>query len=208
MYVKVLEHKDVKHCLSFLHAFTGSDIFLRNVEKHTTFKVCELHSELTDTFIKLQNKLSELTLKPLLMAALEGMAVQIYSPKYPSEDVIEVRKLLFITSLKPLESIPPTKHALYQHVKRSVLAAHHWIQALQKRPIILPPKNSGCAWNKRLKIWMPHWSDLTEVSEGYAYLISCQCKVYCKGNCKWYQGRFKCTSLCYCNGMCNNNEDS
>ena len=40
------------------------------------------------------------------MAALEGMTVQIYSPKCSSEDVHEVRKLLFITSLKPLESIP------------------------------------------------------------------------------------------------------
>ena len=139
--------------LPFLHAFTGSDItsFLRNVGKKTAFKVCDLHPELTDTFIKLHNKPSELTLEPLLMAALEEMAVQTNSPKCPSEDVNEVRKLLFITSLKPLESLPPTKHALYQHVKRSVLAAHHWIQALQKRPIILPPNNWGWVWNKRLE---------------------------------------------------------
>ena len=108
-------------------------------------------SELTYTLIKLQNKPPELTLEPLLMAALEGMAVQINSPKCPSEDVNEVCKLLFITSLKPLESIPPTNHALYQHVKRSLLAAHHWIQALQKRPIILPPKSWGWVWNKRLE---------------------------------------------------------
>ena len=123
--------------LPFLHAFTGTDItsFLRNVGKKTAFKVCELHPELTYTLIKLQNKPSELTLEPLLMAVLEGMAVQINSPKCPSEDVNEVCKLLFITSLKPLESIPPTNHALYQYVKRSLLAAHHWIQALQKRPI-------------------------------------------------------------------------
>ena len=135
--------------LPFLHAFTGSDntSFLRNVGKKTAFKVCEL----TDTFIKLQKKPSELTLEPLLMAALEGMAAQINSPKCPSEYVNEVCKLLFITSLKSLESIPQTKHALYQHVKRSVLAAHHWIQALQKRPIILPPKNWGWVWNKRLE---------------------------------------------------------
>ena len=41
--------------LPFLHAFTGSDItsFPHNVGKKTAFKVCELHPELTDTFIKL-----------------------------------------------------------------------------------------------------------------------------------------------------------
>ena len=143
------------------------------------------------------------------MAALEGMTAQIYNVhmKCPFEDVNEVRKLLFITSLKLLESIPSTIHALYQRVKRSVLAAHHWIQTLQKRPIILPPKNWGWLWNKKLKIWMPHWSDLTEVSEKCAYLIIV---VNVKYTVKEIASGTKVDSNvhhCYCNGMCNNNED-
>ena len=65
------------------------------------------------------------------MAALEGMTVQIYSPKCSSEDVNEVRKLLFITSLKPLESIPQQN----MHCTNMSSVLFFW----------------GWVWNKRLE---------------------------------------------------------
>ena len=97
-------------------------------------------------------------------------------------------------------------HALFQHVKRSVIAANYWSQSLLKEPDMLPPTDYGWVWNDHLGIWMSYWSDVPDVSSGCALIIRCGCKVVCKGNCKCSRNSMRCTSLCACQGMCINNE--
>ena len=121
------------------------------------------------------------------------------------KSVNQARRFMFTKKLKHLESIPP-KHALFQHVKHSVIAATYWSQFLLKEPNMLLPDDYGWVWNDCLGIWMPHWSDLPDVSTGCALLISCGFKVSCKGNCKYSRNGMRYTSLGACQGMCINNE--
>ena len=59
---------------------------------------------------------------------------------------------MFSHSLKSLDSIPPTKNALFQHIKRALLvAAFIWKQSLSKTPEIPKPSEWGWEWNTRTK---------------------------------------------------------
>ena len=118
----------------------------------------------------------------------------------------DAREYLFLNKLKPLESIPPTLHTLYQHTLRSVNAANYCSQALLNKPVLLPYSNFGYVWNERLSCWMPHWTNLPDVSK-CVMLKSCGCKVSCSGNCKCAKRPMRCTALCACQGMCINNEN-
>ena len=140
------------------------------------------------------------------MVVIQRFIVVQYDPKLEMESVNQARRFMFTKKLKPLESIPPTKHALFQHVKRSVITENYWCQSLLKEPNKLVPADYGWEWNDRLGIWMPHWSDLPNVSTGCDLLISCRCTIACKWNCKCSVNGMACTSPCACLGQCINNK--
>ena len=81
------------------------------------------YPHLTDTFIALLEDPETLDLNPGYMEHLEGFTVSMYGKNCNSGSVNEARKLLFTKSLKSLDSIPPTKHALFQHARRALLIA-------------------------------------------------------------------------------------
>ena len=89
----------------------------------------------------------------------------------------------------------------------SILPADVTYTALSKQPDYLPTGDYDWCWNDRLQVWMPHWTDLPDVSNGCAALGSCGCKKSCSGKCKCCNVPQRCTSLCKCEGMCSNNED-
>ena len=114
-------------------------------------------------------------------------------------NVNEASRIMFTRKLKPLEQIPPTQHALFHHAKRAVITAnyYYWYLSLQKETRILPPADYGCLRNERLKSWVSHWNDLTEVSKACSLLVNCHrgCK---HGKC-WCTRKFmKCTSIWAC----------
>ena len=80
---------------------------------------------------------------------------------------------MFLKQLKPIEAIPPTKHAAYQHIRRSILPADEVYKELYKQPDYLPTGDFGWVWNDSLQVWMPHWTDLPDESKGVAALNSC-----------------------------------
>ena len=141
------------------------------------------------------------------MDVLERFIIIKYDPKSPCQSLNEARKVMFTKNLKPLEAIPSTKHATFQHIKRSILPADETYKALSNQPDYLPTGDIGWSWNDRLQVWMPHWTDLPDVSNGCATLGSCECKKSCSGKCKCCNVPQRCTSLCKCEGMCSNNED-
>ena len=101
----------------------------------------------------------------------------------------DAMKVMFTHSLKSLDSIPPTQHALFQHAKRALLAAAFiWKQSLSKIPNIPKPSDWGWEWNTRTNQWVPFWTDLTDVSHACSLLLHCGCVVACKGNCKRQRG--------------------
>ena len=96
--------------------------------------------EVTDTSIAITQDPASLTLYSLHMQPLERLTVLMYSKNCRSTSVKEARMLLFTVGLKPLESISPTQHALFQHTKRALLiAAFIWKQSLSKTSTIPKP---------------------------------------------------------------------
>ena len=106
---------------------------------------------------------------------------------------------MFTHGLKSLESIPPTKHALFQHAKRSLLIASFiWSNALIKSPEVPDPAQWGWEYNDRTKVWFPHWTDLPDVSQGCTLLVRCGCVVPCSGHCKCAKSGLRFYSLLIC----------
>ena len=162
---------------------------------------------LTQVFITLtHNPPITLLIDSDLMIVLQRFIIVRYDPKCEIDSVNQTRKFKFTTNLKSLESIPTTKHKLFQHVKRYVIAVNYWSQSLLKEPDMLHPTDYGWVWNACFGIWMPYWSDLPVVISRCALIISCGCKVVCKSNCKCSRNGMRCTYLCSCQGMCINNE--
>ena len=78
------------------------------------------------------------------------------------ELINDAKELMFSHSLRSLDSIPPTKNALFQHIKRTLLvAAFIWKQSLSKTPEIPKPSEWGWEWNTKTKEWVPYWTDLS-----------------------------------------------
>ena len=98
----------------------------------------------------------------------------MYSKNCNAELVNDARKLMFFHSLRSLDSIPPNKNALFQHIKRALLvAAFIWKQSLSKTPEIPKPSEWGWEWNTRTKEWVPYWTDLSDVSQACSLLLHC-----------------------------------
>ena len=155
--------------LPFFHAYTGCDLTsaMLGIGKKTTWNVWFNFPEIIDTFIAITQNPSSLTLESSHMQRLECFTVSLYTRNCSVESVNEARKVMFIHSLKPLDSIPPTQHALFQHAKRALLtAAFIWGQSLSKEPDIPDPTNWGWEWNARTEMWMPYWTDLPDASKG------------------------------------------
>ena len=198
----------VCNAILLFHTFTGYDqtSAFKSIGKKKAWNAWEqLGDPLTETFIDLTNDPIGFDIDSPQMDIIQKFTVLMYDTKCDSEKVNDARRYLFTNKLKPLESIPPTLHSLYQHTKRSINAANYCSQALLNKPVILSYSDFGFVWNERLNYWMPHWSDLPDVSK-CVLLRSCSCKVACKGNCSCARKPMKCTSLCACQGMCINNE--
>ena len=131
----------------------------------------------------------------------------MYSKMCSANCVNEARKLMFTLGLKALECIPPIQDALFQHIKRALLAAAFiWKQWLYKSPHISNASEWGWKWNARTKVWMPYWTNLPDASHGSTLLLHCGSLVACKGNCKCNRAGIRCGPLCKCEGGCLNND--
>ena len=197
------------NALPLFHSLSGCDVSsaLYGISKKKAWQAWEtMGDELTQTLIDIQENPTEFSIDSDSMNVLERFIIIQYDRKSPCQSLNEARKMMFIKNLKPLEAIPPTKHAAFQH-KRSILPADETYKALSKQPDYLPTGDYGWCWNDRLEVWMPHWTDFPDVSKGCAALGSCGCKKSCSGKCKCCNVPQRCTSLCKCEGMCSNNED-
>ena len=100
------------------------------------------------------------------------------------------RRRLFTVGLKTWDNIPPSQHALFQHVKLALyVVCFQWKVSLTKNPDYVDPKEWGWTWNDRLKQYVPYWTELPDVSKGCRMLLQCTCKVSCSGRCGWGASR-------------------
>ncbi len=111
--------------------------------------------------------------------------------------VDDARLELFARKQRSYKSIPPTRAALMQHLKRSAYQAKCiWSQATVCQPETLSPADWG--WTKESNIWKTCWTTLPPIATSCQELTKCGCKMECRGNCKCYRFNLPCTALCSC----------
>ena len=111
------------------------------------------------------------------MIQLERFVVVMYDRTNECLEVNEARKQLFIQNSITLETIPPTKAALEQHIKCVSYQARFWSQALVQNSQL--PSPSDWEWIKKEGEWHPIWTTLAETAKSYRELICCKCKQGC-----------------------------
>ena len=89
------------------------------------------YPKVTNTVVAIIQDPSSLILDSLHMRRLERWTVLMYSKNCDAELLNGAMKVMFTHSLKSLDYIPLTQHALFQHAKRALLAAAFiWKQSL------------------------------------------------------------------------------
>ena len=137
------------------------------------------------------------------MPTLERFVVLMYDRTSNCLDVNSCRRELFVKKGRPMDALPPTSAALFQHSLRAAYQAGHvWKQALVKQQVLPSPENWG--WMKEGDGYVPRWTTLQEASRAIRELVRCRCKPEkgCRGRCKCVKAELKCTELCLCNGDC------
>jgi len=113
---------------------------MHGIGKKPAWNTWQNNPDFTRTFVTLLEHPSTLQLESASMKDLGCFTVLRYSRNCSAQSVNEARRVMFTHGLKSLESIPPTKHALYQHAKRSLLvSAFIWGKSLTKSPVVPDP---------------------------------------------------------------------
>jgi hypothetical protein len=197
--------------LPLFHALSGCDTTsqMLGCGKKTAWVIWIAMPDLTDTFLSLISDPHSLTLESEHMKLIERFTVLMYSKSCSAATVNEARLLLFSHGLCGLDAIPPTQAALFEHVKRSLLqAAFIWKQSTTAQQSIPSSDKWGWELDPDKNQWMPFWTKLADASKACALLLHCGCTKACRGNCKCSRAGLRCTTLCGCEGGCNNNDQS
>ena len=128
--------------LPVFHVLTGCDTVSSFVGhgKKTAWAVWAVFPELTHALLKLSSAPTEIPQE--VMATIERFIILLYYRTSTCREINTARRKLF-AKRHSVESIPPTKAALEEHVKRAVLQGGHvWGQAL----VLTPELPSPCKW--------------------------------------------------------------
>ena len=207
MFESMGEHKAV--ALRGFHAFTGSDVTssFAMKGKQTAWKVWKSFPEAAEAFQAIslpQQSISDETFK-----VLEKFTVLLYYKDAEVFSVNHVRKLLFTSKSRSLQTLPPTREALRQHCLRSAYQAGQvWGRACSVMDNI--PEPVGWGWTMVVGEWMPVWSSLPSIMAACRELVKCSCCSGCRTRCSCSKAKVPCTPLCtYCIGSrCSNEYNS
>ena len=183
------------------HAVTGCDAvsFFTGKGKISVMDTWSVYTDFTEAFSAL---LANPTVPPdEELAIIEQYFVYLYDRSSETSMVNVARLNLFCRKGRAIESIPPTRGALIQHILRSIYQASCWEQMFEKSQKLLDPALFG--WECVKGRWAPPWTLLPKVSESSSLLVECGCKKGCKGNCKCKKAILECIALCNCSGTCN-----
>ena len=138
---------------------------------------------LTDTLIELQSDPYLFTRDSIHMDRLERWFVLMYSKSCGQSQVNKARVVLLQSGVRLPDRLPPTREALYQHVRRSLLQAGFiWSQALIRQPTLPPFTDWG--WKRNSDgLLVPLWTILEDAGISCESLISCTCRTSCR-SCK------------------------
>ena len=174
---------------------TGCDqmSFFNGKGKKSSWNVWEKYTDLASSLNSILNNLTIENLEKEL-PVLERFIVLLYDRTTTITTVNDQRKYIFANRGRSLESIPPTKDALLQHLKRSVYQGGHcWGQSMERNQILPDPKYWG--WTVDEGKYSIHWTTSLEASKICRELIRCSCKKGCGERCKCVKATLKCTEF-------------
>ena len=136
-----------------------------------------------------------------MYASLEYLTVLLYDRTSTCRSINEVRRLLFTQKGCQMSTLPPTKPALEQHIRRAVLQGCHLWGNLTKPHRLLPsPADWGWTCPEQ---WTLSWTTLPQASASCPELLRCKCRTRCTAY-KCTKANLKCTVYCTCKGDCDN----
>jgi len=121
--------------LPLFHALTGCDIVsaFAGRGKRTAWTVWESFPELTNALSEVNHEQTDIP--ESYMSTIARFVILMYDCTSTCYDINTARRKLFAKKGRPLESIPPTHHALVQHFRRAVYQGSFcWGQVLQAQP--------------------------------------------------------------------------
>ena len=123
-----------RQALLFVHAFSGCDTTsgFAGKGKKSFYDAWKNVAEITPLFCKLSQINSADDINEDEYRLTEKFVVVLYSRTCNAETLNAARRKLFAQENGPIENIPPTKAALYQHILRSVIQASKWYTCLEK----------------------------------------------------------------------------
>ena len=135
------------------------------------------HPHFTETFKKLTDDPRLLTIESDIMKEIEHFISLCFAKTTTLREVNVVRQKLLTVGLKTMENIPPSLHALIQHVKRACyVTCFQWRVCLIRSPTFVDPRHWGWQLNDRLKQFVLFWTRLMDISENCRLLLSCGCQ--------------------------------
>lgn len=197
-------HKYKCHILPFFDAFTGyrTTSAFHGIGKTTAWNTLTNFPKVIPAMSKLiKDGTNHLCNES--MEILERFTIMMYDSRSKLTKLHESRRILFTKKVKPraIDRIPPTRDALEQHVKRSLLQSHIWTQCLHNSIKQLEPTEWGWKHQENSAKLVPVWTTIPIVADHYR-LYTCKCKGKCTGRCKCVENLLPCTMLCDCEGNC------
>jgi hypothetical protein len=121
----------------------------------TVWQAWNVFENATQVFHCLSSPCDNLTQSEI--GVLEEFVLIMYDRSSSTNKVKDARIDLFARKHRPYNGIPPSRAALVEHIKRSVLqAGYTWGQSLCKSPTL--PSHSRWGWEKDSGVWVPHWT--------------------------------------------------
>lgn len=187
---------DKSKVLPMFHALTGCETVsaFAGHGKRTAWAVWESFPELTESLSEVNNEPTEIT--ESCMNIIARFVTLMNDRTSTCSEINTTRKKLFANKGRPLESIPPTRHALVQHVRCAVFQGPLcWGQVLHAQPELPCPSEWG--WGKTSNgQFKPIWTTLPEAAKICNELTWCGCSKGRTGCCRCKKSALPCTSLC------------
>ena len=194
LHLLVLTSPTLCQCLMLACGVTVSSFNTRG--KKTVTETWKAFEEVTDTFPALSCGPTGITEGHVTM--LERVTILLYNRTSSKVYIDEARQELFTVNGWAMNSIPPTRAALVQHIRSAVYQGGHcWGKMLQAT--IGMPSAGNWGWVNPSN-WRSRWTTLPEASAATRELIRCGCKKVCTGHCKCKKAALKCAVLCLCGG--------
>ena len=86
---------------------------------------------------------------------LERFVIYMYIKSSSLKKVNDARREIFCQKNQSMESLPPTKNALIQHIKQSVYQTGIWATSFETQASL--PAASLFGWQKKANQWQPVW---------------------------------------------------